>query len=91
MLILKIQLVSHRFILTVAHCFVSASSSSPGNILVLVGDHDRRIVTETPFSEFYTVAAIIRHELYNANNPTNANDIALLRTVNNIRFNRGIK
>lgn len=71
-----------------AHCFVYNNIAT--NIVVLVGDHDTDVGTDTPFSSIYTVEAIINHESYNSNSPTNANDIALLRTVNNIRFSRGM-
>ena len=70
-----------------AHCFVSNNKAA--NILALVGDQDTDIGTETPFSAIYSIEVIIIHASYIATSATNAHDIALLRTVNNIRFNRG--
>lgn len=72
-----------------AHCFAESSYSTPASIAALVGDHDTDVGTDTPFSAIYKIASIIRHESYNPNSVTNNFDIALLKTVDHIRFNRG--
>ena len=79
--------VHYRYILSVAHCFIS--NNKPANIYALVGDQDISTGADTPFSALYTIEAIINHESYNPNSATNAFDIALLRTVNYIKYKRG--
>ncbi|XP_053670992.1 venom serine protease-like [Anopheles nili] len=79
-------LISPRYVLTAAHCTHAIPSASRVN--ALVGDHDYRSGLDTPYSAIYNIDQIIPHEAYNEQ--TRDNDVALLRTVTEVDFNRGV-
>ncbi|CAO1317778.1 unnamed protein product [Diamesa hyperborea] len=81
-------IISERWILSAAHCFVAYSNVA--NIVALVGDDDLAIGSETRYAELYKVESFIKHESYNPNSETNDNDIAVVKTAKNIRYTRGI-
>lgn len=59
-------------------------------MVALVGDDDTAIGSETRYAEVYTIESFIKHESYNPNSETNDNDIAVVKTVKNIRYTRGV-
>uniref|UniRef100_A0A182PP22 Peptidase S1 domain-containing protein n=1 Tax=Anopheles epiroticus TaxID=199890 RepID=A0A182PP22_9DIPT len=79
-------IISPRYVLSAAHCTRTIPSVS--RVQALVGDHDYRTGLDTPYSAIYNIEQIISHENYN--DQTRNNDIALLRTSNEIDFNRGV-
>uniref|UniRef100_A0A182WDZ3 Peptidase S1 domain-containing protein n=1 Tax=Anopheles minimus TaxID=112268 RepID=A0A182WDZ3_9DIPT len=79
-------IISSRYVLTAAHC--TRAIPSVGRVQALVGDHDYRTGLDTPYSEIYNIEQIIAHENYNEQ--TRNNDIALLKTIDEMQFNRGV-
>lgn len=55
---------------------------------MLVGDHDYTTGADTAFSALYNVLSITSHPYYNVN--TNANDIAVVKTMTTITYNAGV-
>jgi len=79
-------IISENYVLTAAHCF-DDTSRLISNIYALVGDHDYKSATDTPYPTIYQVQQIIKHESYNINNnDENINDIALVKTVDAIKW-----
>lgn len=74
--------VSQRFAVTAAHCVDAAPIISKNALLA--GDHDISTGTDTKWSMVYAVHSFIKHPTYNSN--TNKDDIALVKTVKDIRF-----
>ena len=72
--------------MSATHCFNAYSNL--GNIGALAGDHDKSTGNDTIFSALYRIASVIKHELYNSN--TGINDIALVKTADYMRYNRGV-
>lgn len=79
-------IISYRYIMTAAHCALAFPNAA--QLGVLVGDHDYTIGTETFFSDLYPTTQWIVHENFNPN--TYMNDIALLKTVNDLKYSRGV-
>ncbi|CAH1969972.1 unnamed protein product [Acanthoscelides obtectus] len=77
-------LISHRFILTAAHC-TSSRSGSP--VVVRLGA--LYLSQETSTSEDYRVADIIVHPNYRY--PEKYNDIALIRVERDIKFTKYVR
>lgn len=72
--------------MSATHCFIAYPNL--GNIGALVGDHDKSTGDDTIFAALYRIAQVIKHELYNPN--TGINDIALVKTSNYMKYNRGV-
>lgn len=79
-------IISYYFILSAAHCFPPSMKES--QIYARVGDQDQTVNGDTMFEAAYSISSIIRHEGYNPQK--NENDIAILKTVTDILFNRGV-
>ncbi|CAO1358832.1 unnamed protein product [Diamesa serratosioi] len=79
-------IISQFWILSAAHCFIAYPNLA--NIGALVGDHDKSTGNDTIFAALYRIASVIKHELYNST--TGNNDIALVRTSEYIKYNRGV-
>lgn len=71
--------------MTAAHCVISRTTSQTR---LVVGEHDRSITTETPFTATYTLASIIYHSDYNSANGNN--DVGLVKTNTAILLNKGV-
>lgn len=71
--------------MTAAHCLVGRTVY---DTRLVVGEHDRSTGEDSSFTAVYTLSRFIIHESYSSS--TNANDIALVRTVNQIRLNFGV-
>ncbi|XP_063709015.1 venom serine protease-like [Culicoides brevitarsis] len=78
------SIISPFYALTAAHCF-KGSISMENNVALLVGDHDHSVGNDTSFAALYLIEKITRHEDYNS--VTYANDIALMKTKKEIKFN----
>ena len=71
--------------MTAAHCVASRTTS---NTKIVVGEHTRSTPSETPYTAKYDVSALIPHSGYVAS--TGANDIALVKSWNEISLNYGV-
>ncbi|XP_058115936.1 venom serine protease-like [Anopheles ziemanni] len=78
-------IVTERFVLTAAHCLLGRVVSTTG---ILVGDQNIASSTDTPYSQVLLVSTFISNPGYN--DTTRVNDIALVRTTNEIVFNPGV-
>ncbi|XP_049317432.1 serine protease Hayan [Bactrocera dorsalis] len=83
-------IIHHRFLLSAAHCFISAATSRSDLIEVVVGEHDFSTVLESVYTRYYKIDTIILHEHFRATAEQVRNDIALLRTSQTIDWNRGV-
>lgn len=81
-------IVSQRYIITAAHCFVAYPIVS--NILVLAGDHDTSRGNDTKYSSTYRIEKYFKHELYDTLSGSQNNDIALAKTSEYMRYKRGV-
>lgn len=75
-------LVNQNWALSAAHCFDAFPSIA--STLLLVGDHDLRTGSETIWSAGYLLQSYVKHRSYRSE--TNANDIALIKTHDYIKF-----
>ena len=55
-----------------------------------MGDDNTAIGTETRYAEVYEIEKFIKHESYDPISETNDYDIAVVKTVKNIRYTRGV-
>uniref|UniRef100_A0AAG5DST8 Peptidase S1 domain-containing protein n=1 Tax=Anopheles atroparvus TaxID=41427 RepID=A0AAG5DST8_ANOAO len=78
-------IVTDRYVLTAAHCLLQRQVSNTG---VLVGDQNLSTGSDTPFALVLLVSTFIPNPGYNAT--SRENDIALVRTTNQIVFNAGV-
>lgn len=83
-----IALVNENYALTAAHCFNTYRAISV--VYLLVGDHDTSRGDDTPYASLYGTLRIIKHENYVPTSDNQNNDIALLQTVNAIKWKRTI-
>lgn len=83
-------IISERWGLTGAHCFNEELYADLNNVAAFVGEHDLTSVNETFYTESYQIEKYIRHVNYSRNNYAQDNDIALVKTVRPIAFNRGV-
>ncbi|XP_050322919.1 uncharacterized protein LOC126754810 [Bactrocera neohumeralis] len=83
-------IIHHRFLLSAAHCFISAATSRSDLIEAVVGEHDFSTVLESVYTRYYKIDTIILHEHFRATAEQVRNDIALLRTSQTIEWNRGV-
>jgi trypsin len=67
---------------TAAHCFDAYSNVRTTGLLT--GDHDLTTGSDTIWAALYLLEKYIKHENYNPE--TNANDIALMKTREYIKF-----
>lgn len=74
--------VTQNYVLTAQHCIDAYPSTA--TTAVLVGDHDLTTGADTPWAAAYALQAYIRHRGYNSE--TNANDIALAKVRDYIKF-----
>ncbi|TMW46873.1 hypothetical protein DOY81_008047 [Sarcophaga bullata] len=79
-------IISHKHVLTAAHC----TSVQPilSNIQVLVGHHNLQQNTPVKYAAIYRVSNVIVHPQY-SKNPVN-NDIAIYVTTTPIEWSRGV-
>ncbi|XP_037946796.1 venom serine protease-like [Teleopsis dalmanni] len=82
------NIISHRHILTAAHC--TSTHRDPSRIMAYAGDHDLSSTTESAFAAQYNIQQIIQHPGYISNSAAVANDIALLVTSRIIEWSRGV-
>lgn len=54
----------------------------------MVGEHDRSVTSDTPYTAIYPIASLIRHASYSSS--TGMNDIALVKTYTAFQWNRGV-
>lgn len=74
--------MSQKWAVSAAHCFDAFPNVD--NSLLLVGEHDTRTGTETPWAAAYYIQRYIKHSQYNSDG--NINDIAMINTRDYIRF-----
>ncbi|XP_055528002.1 venom serine protease-like [Wyeomyia smithii] len=78
-------IVSNRHALTAAHCLTGRQISATA---LLVGDHDLSTGTDTPYAKLMVISTFTIHSAYRAQ--PSANDIALVRTRDEIQFTNGV-
>ncbi|XP_036334560.1 venom serine protease 34 [Rhagoletis pomonella] len=83
-------IIHHQFLLSAAHCFISAATNRSELLQVVVGEHDLSTVYESVYTRYYDIDTIILHENFRATGTQVRNDIALLRTRQTIEWNRGV-
>ncbi|KAH8418304.1 hypothetical protein KR222_009196 [Zaprionus bogoriensis] len=83
-------IIHHHYLLSAAHCFLSAETSDASLLRIVVGEHDLSSVYETLFTRRYDLDALILHEQFSQTNGNLRNDIALLRTRLPILWNRNV-
>ncbi|XP_031845098.1 venom serine protease 34 [Nomia melanderi] len=79
------SIIHNKYVLTASHCIGKKNTS---DILILVGEHDYKNGTETPFAAIYGIGKIIIHPDYNAK--TRMNDITVLRLISDIKYNQAV-
>ncbi|CAD7089370.1 unnamed protein product [Hermetia illucens] len=79
-------IISHRALVTAAHCFGNYNTAT--QLAALVGEHDMKTGAETRYTALHPVQSIRVHEYYDPS--TNQNDIALVFTQTNIEWSRGV-
>ncbi|XP_053963747.1 venom serine protease 34 [Anastrepha ludens] len=82
--------IHHRFLLSAAHCFISAATNRSELIQVVVGEHDLSTALESVYTRYYNIDTIILHENFRATANQLRNDIALLHTSETIEWNGGV-
>ncbi|XP_052861360.1 venom serine protease-like [Anopheles cruzii] len=78
-------IVTDRYALTAAHCLLQRSVSTTA---LLVGEQNVKVANDTPYSLAMLLSTFVPHPSYNS--ATKVNDIALVRTTNQIVFNPGV-
>ncbi|KAM7343857.1 venom serine protease [Cochliomyia hominivorax] len=79
-------IISHRHILTAAHC--TRIQPNPNSLEALVGRHNLNLASDTKYSAAYAISQIIEHPEY-TEHPVN-NDIAILITILPIEWSKGV-
>ncbi|XP_065368786.1 venom serine protease [Calliphora vicina] len=82
------NIISHRHILTAAHC--TRAHPDPNVIMAYAGDHDLVADNETPFAIQYRIQSILNHPGYRSSATSIINDIAILTTRIPIEWSRGV-
>uniref|UniRef100_A0A1L8DQX8 Putative trypsin n=1 Tax=Nyssomyia neivai TaxID=330878 RepID=A0A1L8DQX8_9DIPT len=80
------EIISNRRALTARHCLAGQSPSLVG---LLVGDSDTSTGSDTPYTSLYLIQAFTCFG-GNCNTNDQANDIAMVLTVNQIQMNPGV-
>ncbi|EDW60824.1 venom serine protease [Drosophila virilis] len=80
-------IVSHRHIITAAHCTLQISQAT--NIVAIVGTNNLQNPSSSIYYAQYAIQQMLRHEQYQ-NEPNVVNDIAVLTTASNIKWTRGV-
>ncbi|KXJ80078.1 venom serine protease-like [Aedes albopictus] len=78
-------IISNRHALTAAHCLTGQKIA---NTALLVGDHDLSTGVDTPYSVLIPISTFTVHNGYRPQ--STANDIAMVRTRDQIIFNAGV-
>uniref|UniRef100_A0A1A9W0W5 Lectizyme n=1 Tax=Glossina brevipalpis TaxID=37001 RepID=A0A1A9W0W5_9MUSC len=83
-------IIHQRYLLSAAHCFITSETNKAELLQVVVGEHDLSTDLETPFTRYYTIQNIIRHENFRSTSTKISNDITLLKASIDIEFNHGV-
>ncbi|XP_076297371.1 venom serine protease 34 [Lasioglossum baleicum] len=75
-------IIYNKYVVTAGHCLYNRNIT---NIIILVGDHDYEIGSDTNASAIYGIQRTLPHPNYDAEN--NINDIALIQVKGEIKFN----
>lgn len=78
--------VSHTHSVSAAHCQLNRKIS---NIGLIVGEHDTTQGSDSPYTKLERIKEFLIHP--NFDEETNANDIALVKTVNPLTFTKGVQ
>ncbi|XP_061389444.1 serine proteinase stubble-like [Musca vetustissima] len=81
-------IIHHRYLLSAAHCYVTAETNRAELLQVVVGEHDTSTVLESTYTRYYDISQIIIHEFFRSTASRVHNDIALLKTRTAIAYNR---
>ncbi|KAM7343856.1 venom serine protease-like [Cochliomyia hominivorax] len=82
------NIISHRHILTAAHC--TRLHTDPSLIVAYAGDHNLLLENETPYAMQYRIQSILNHPDYASTATSIINDIAILITRIPIEWSRGV-
>ncbi|XP_055317480.1 venom serine protease-like [Sitodiplosis mosellana] len=80
-------IIDQYYALTAAHC-VNSPGKFAEQLELLVGEHDYRNPSETPYTQKYAIASAVRHPSYSSEK--DINDIALITLAKPIAFNNGV-
>ncbi|KAH8299301.1 hypothetical protein KR044_000225 [Drosophila immigrans] len=80
-------IVSHRHIVTAAHCLLQIAQAT--NIVAIVGVNSLQNPSNSIYYDQYSIQQMVMHEQY-VNTPSVENDIAVLTTASNIKWSRGV-
>lgn len=83
-------IISDRWILTSAHCFNEEIYADLKNVVAFVGEHDLSTPNETSYTESHELKTYITHKNYSKDSHDQDNDIALVKTLKAIAFNRAV-
>lgn len=78
-------LISDKYVLTAASCLAARKVS---DVVILVGDHDYKAETDTPYASLYAVGRVVSHP--NFNSTSRENDIALIELTTSVQINKGV-
>ncbi|XP_055697456.1 venom serine protease-like [Phlebotomus papatasi] len=79
-------LISEQRAVTAQHCL---ANQTPGSIVLVVGEHDISVGSDTPYTAVYNVESFVCYTDCNLNT-NNQNDIALIKTTTPIQMNPGV-
>lgn len=81
-------LINDRFVLTAAHCIDSTVLPDDALPAVVLGEHQRSVLGETPFTQVVQTTRVIPHEDYDGSGETKNNDIGLLELATPVNLAR---
>uniref|UniRef100_A0A1A9W0W6 Peptidase S1 domain-containing protein n=1 Tax=Glossina brevipalpis TaxID=37001 RepID=A0A1A9W0W6_9MUSC len=82
------SIISHRHIVTAAHCM--ENNRNPSNIVAYVGYHDLVNGNESIYANQYRIKSILIHPSYTTATTEGKSDIALLVTSKSIEWSKGV-
>ncbi|XP_042210685.1 trypsin-1-like [Homarus americanus] len=77
-------LINERFVLTAAHCIDQNALPAGALPEVVLGEHDRTRLDETPYTQVVAVSRVIPHENYGFGPSSKDNDIGLIELATNV-------
>ncbi|XP_037043228.1 venom serine protease-like isoform X2 [Bradysia coprophila] len=78
-------IVSPKYVLTATHCLRYTTAA---NTAIVVGEHNVKTATDTPYTAVYAVRRFVEHPSYSTE--TDVNDIGLVETGKEILYSRAV-